>query len=675
MDIQAALYARVSSEQQATAHTVASQVAALRERIAADGLVLLDDLAFIDEGYSGATLIRPALERLRDAAAAGSVDRLYVHSPDRLARKYAYQALLIDELRRAGVEVVFLNRALGQSPEDDLLLQVQGMVAEYERAKILERSRRGKRHGAHTGVVNVLSGAPYGYQYITKHEGGGRARYEILLEEARVVRLAFDWVGRERVSIGEVVRRLTQARERTRTGKTVWDRSTVWAMLKNPAYQGLAAFGKTRATELRPRLRTQRGRPAQPRRAVSPVDVPADEWIGVPVPALVSEALFATVQEQLQENRQRARQGQRGARYLLQGLVCCALCGYAYYGKEISPSAAKHHERHYAYYRCVGSDAYRFGGHRLCHNKQVRTDLVDLAVWAEVRGLLQHPQRLIEEYQRRLQDPGQDAQRTDLLTTEAQARKLRQGIGRLIDSYAEGLIEKGEFEPRVARLKERVTVLETEAKDLAEKASTESDVRLIIGHLDDFAATMAANLDHLDWEAQRGIIRTLVKRVEIDHSQVNVVFRIGPGPLISGPDPTTLQHCGRGEHRALHGPVQLRYDRHSSPPASHMWLSPTFCPRVVGTVHASHAYAIRRDGRGRPQRPRLQPRPDQPQDRRIPDHHPDPSQQDALIERVEKRVDVGVDRPHVALSARPHHRLDRPCCTPTWSVRVAAVQE
>jgi predicted site-specific integrase-resolvase len=133
MDPQAALYARVSSEQQATAHTIASQLAALHERVAADGLTLLDDLSFIDEGYSGATLIRPALERLRDAAAAGDVDRLYVHSPDRLARKYAYQALLLDEFQRAGVEVVFLNRALSQSPEDDLLLQVQGMVAEYER--------------------------------------------------------------------------------------------------------------------------------------------------------------------------------------------------------------------------------------------------------------------------------------------------------------------------------------------------------------------------------------------------------------------------------------------------------------------------------------------------------------------------------------------------------------
>jgi len=506
----------------------------------------MDDVTFIDEGYSGATLIRPALERLRDAAAAGDVDRLYVHSPDRLARKYAYQALLLDEFQRAGVEVVFLNRALGQSPEDDLLLQVQGMVAEDERAKILERSRRGKRHGAHSGVVNVLAGAPYGYRYITKHEGGGQARYEIVLEEARVVRQVFAWIGRERMSIGEVVRRLNQAQERTRTGKTVWDRSTVWGILKNPAYKGTAAFGKTRAAGLRPRLRTQRGRPAQPRRARSPIDVPPEEWIGVAVPALVSEELFATVHEQLQENRQRARQGQRGARYLLQGLVCCALWGYAYYGQALSPSAAKHHQRTYAYYRCVGSDAYRFGGHRVCHNTQIRTDLVDLAVWTEVRTLLVHPERLIDEYQRRLEDPGQPARRADLATTAAQIRKLEQGIGRLIDSYAQGLIAKSEFAPRLARLKERLAMLETQAHDLAAQAAVESDLRLIIGHLDEFAATIRERLDQLDWETQRGIIRTLVKRVEIEQGQVNVVFRIGPGPLLSDPDPTILQHCGRG---------------------------------------------------------------------------------------------------------------------------------
>ena len=158
--LRAALYARVSSEQQAQAGTIESQVSAVVERALADGLTIEAESRFIDDGHSGATLVRPSLERLRDVAAAGGIDRLYVLCPDRLARSYAYQMLLVDELRRCGVELVFVNRDLGKTPEDNLLLQVQGMMAEYERAKILERSRRGKLHGARQGRVNVLGAAP-----------------------------------------------------------------------------------------------------------------------------------------------------------------------------------------------------------------------------------------------------------------------------------------------------------------------------------------------------------------------------------------------------------------------------------------------------------------------------------------------------------------------------------
>jgi site-specific DNA recombinase len=203
-----AIYARVSSEQQAQQNTIASQADVLKERVQADGGVLEEELCFLDDGYSGSTLLRPALERLRDVAWSGGFERLYVHSPDRLARKYAYQVLLVEELKRCGVEVVFLNRAVGDSPEDDLLLQMQGMIAEYERAKILERSRRGKRHAARNGSVNVLSGAPYGYRYIGKQEAGGEAYYQVVFEEAKVVQQIFEWIGCERLSIGEVCRRL-----------------------------------------------------------------------------------------------------------------------------------------------------------------------------------------------------------------------------------------------------------------------------------------------------------------------------------------------------------------------------------------------------------------------------------------------------------------------------------
>src|SRR5260221_8072919 len=167
-----AMYARVSSDQQTQAQTIDSQVAALRARVTADDCVVLPECEFIDEGYSGATLIRPGLERLRDLSANGGIERLYLHSPDRLARKYAYQVLLIDEFQRMGIEVVFLNRELSRSPEDELLLQVQGMVAEYERAQIVERSRRGKLQAAHMVSVSVLGRAPYGYRNVCKPTRG-----------------------------------------------------------------------------------------------------------------------------------------------------------------------------------------------------------------------------------------------------------------------------------------------------------------------------------------------------------------------------------------------------------------------------------------------------------------------------------------------------------------------
>jgi site-specific DNA recombinase len=321
---QVALYARVSSDHQNEARTIESQLADLRCRIAATGVALPAELEFVDNGYSGATLIRPALERLRDVAAAGGIDHLYVHCPDRLARTYAHQVLLLDELIRAGVEVIFLNREVGQTPEDQLLLQVQGMIAEYERAKILERSRRGKRHGAQVGRVSVLCGAPYGYRYVSKQEGAGEAHFEVVWEEARVVRQAFEWVRRDRCSIGEVRRRLEAAKERTRTGKTVCDRATIGGMLHNPAYKGEAAFGKTVIEPLRPRLRAQRGRSLQPKHAYSHRDVSPEQWMSIPVPALVDAALFDAVAEQLQENRERARVPQRGAKYLLQGLLVWA---------------------------------------------------------------------------------------------------------------------------------------------------------------------------------------------------------------------------------------------------------------------------------------------------------------------------------------------------------------
>ncbi|MGH2899669.1 MAG: recombinase family protein, partial [Solirubrobacteraceae bacterium] len=187
----AAIYARVSSERQRQDETIKSQTAGLRELAAARGLLVPDGLVFEDEGFSGATLKRPALERLRDRAAEGAFELVLCHSPDRLARRYAYQVLLLEELGRAGVEVCFAKEGeRSGSPEDELLRQFQGMIAEYERAQIAERTRRGKLHRARQGSQAVLSGAPFGYRYVRKTEHAD-AYYEICEAEAQVVREVF----------------------------------------------------------------------------------------------------------------------------------------------------------------------------------------------------------------------------------------------------------------------------------------------------------------------------------------------------------------------------------------------------------------------------------------------------------------------------------------------------
>lgn len=236
-----------ASDQQKEEKTIASQTAALIEFARQESYQVPDEWVFEDEGYSGANLIRPGPPRIRDLAAEGQLQSVLALSPDRLSRKYAYQVLLTEELARHGVEMVFIKAPHSGTPEDQLLIQFQGMIAEYERAQILERSRRGKRHRAKQGEISVLSGAPYGYRYIRKTDESA-AYYEIIESEADVVRKIFNLYAVEGLSIGAITRQLTELGVPTRKQKPRWERSVIWAILRNPAYQGRACFGKTAVT-------------------------------------------------------------------------------------------------------------------------------------------------------------------------------------------------------------------------------------------------------------------------------------------------------------------------------------------------------------------------------------------------------------------------------------------
>lgn len=269
------------------------------------------------------------------------------------------------------------------------------------------------------------------------------------------------------------------------------------------------------------------------------------------MPALIDADLFATVRAQLQENCAQAHTRKRGARYLLQGLLVCKQCGYAYYGKPLSRASAKGHVRHYAYYRCVGSDAYRFGGQRICTNPQGKTDCLEQAVWQEVRALLIEPNRLMRQYERRLQALAQPADDVKRGSLDSRLRQCRQGVVRLIDAYSEGYLEKGEFESRIMRLRERQHALERQIEQRENETSSRNELQLIIGRLADFAASVTGSMNDMGFEAQRELIRTLVKRVEIDRKQVHVVFRVAPLTISFPGIQESSQDCGRRDQSSL----------------------------------------------------------------------------------------------------------------------------
>jgi site-specific DNA recombinase len=243
-----ALYARVSSDQQAPHDPSASQLAAVQAFATAQGGRIDPDLIFADNGISGTTLARPTLDALRDQAAAGEIDQILILHPDRLARKYTQQLLLGEECKNLGVPLPFGNRQIATSPADQLWLQRQGGSAEYEREKISERHRRGNLHKAQHGKVCVLSGAPYGYGDIPATDTD-EARYAIQEREAAVVQRVFPLLVTEQQSIGAIARRLTAEQIPTRRAVGQGERSVVWAMLRNPAYTGQAAYRKTAVGE------------------------------------------------------------------------------------------------------------------------------------------------------------------------------------------------------------------------------------------------------------------------------------------------------------------------------------------------------------------------------------------------------------------------------------------
>ena len=519
----AAIYARVSSARQAKDETIGSQLAALREHAAQSRLDVPEEWVFADEGHSGATLVRPGLEALRDLAAQGCLDVVLVYSPDRLARKFAYQALLIEELARCGVRVEFVKGPRGDSPEDQLLVQFQGMFAEYEKAQLMERYRRGKAWRAKTGSVNVLSGAPFGYRYVRKTPESG-ARYEVDPARGRAGR-------------GDVPPLRRRRRGHRRPAPLADGPGGA-----HPHRQGTLGPVGDLGHAPQPRLRRHRGlrqdpgRPragrAEPHRPPGrPHRPPAGQGRrtgrarngpGIPVPALVDEETFDRVQQRLADNKRFAARNTK-VPSLLQGIAACASCGYGYYRTTTTTSSGKK----IYYYRCLGSDDYRYQGGRVCQNKPVRADYADQVVWDHVTALLADPALIRAEIGKRLER----ARTSDPVTRkrgqlEQALAKTGASITAMVTAFSEQLITIDELRARMPALRARETGLKDQIAALDAQAADRDAYLKLAGDLEGFLARLRGSSATATIEDRQRVLRAVVQDVLIGPEKITIRHRI-----------------------------------------------------------------------------------------------------------------------------------------------------
>ena len=369
--MRAGIYVRVSTQRQAQADGIAQQLERLQARARQEGWTVAADDLFRDDGFSGASLKRPGLERLRDRAAARALDVVLITAPDRLARNYVHQVLLLEELAATGCRVEFLDRPMGQDPHDQLLLQIRGAVAEYERSLIAERMRRGRQRELQAGLLLPWTKPPFGYRVDPERprDPAGVRRDEA---DAAVVAEMFAWYAEEGRSLYGLAQKLQRDAVPTPSGLRRWNLASLHVILTNPVYTGQVYSGRVRRRDGRA--------PTAPPGAVqaSRVVLPREDWIAVAsVPAIVDEETFERVQAKLLQNRAFAARNNTAHPYLLRGLVSCGECGLACMGRHLRPG--------YRYYCCRGKlPAVHSCRDTKCRARYAPIEALEAAVWDDL---------------------------------------------------------------------------------------------------------------------------------------------------------------------------------------------------------------------------------------------------------------------------------------------------
>jgi site-specific DNA recombinase len=508
----AALYARVSTLQQEQEATIDSQVAALEGYAQVQGYRLTAELYFLDQAVSGAQLARPALDRLRDLAGEGLFETVLCLSPDRLARQYAHQWVLMDELQRAGVRVVFVNQpTVEDNPQGQLWLGIQGVFAEYERAMITERLRRGKLYRMRQGqLVNPV--APYGYRYVPISQLGGGG-WEIDPQEAPIVQAIYEWYTQNKCTIWSIVSRLEQMGDQAPPRGKHWRYSTVEAILKQADYTGQAYYNRTRVSYDgvgQPR-RIGRGQKQRPRH----LPRPKEEWIPLRVPAIISAEQYQQAQEQLAMKQQFASRNNKKHFYLLRSLLVCGVCGHTLVGRTAGQRTT---------YACAQQGKRRHPDIQP-HSCHIPAEVVEPLVWQAVCDLLKNPRLIADAWESQAGSPNVEPGEAERLQTRHTV--LQRQRERLLDLFQEGQIEKAEFSQRKDRLDQEQQTITERLQQLNQLANREQVKELMLQDFAAFCQKIETSLGNPTPELQQEVIRLLIDHVVVGDTEI-VIRHIVP---------------------------------------------------------------------------------------------------------------------------------------------------
>lgn len=524
-----AIYARVSTPQQHKEATIQSQIAALEEYARAEGYEIGSDYQFIDQAVSGARLDRPALDRLRDLASEQRFKLILCLSPDRLAREYVYQRVILDELATVGVQMKFLSQPEGaDTPQAELMLGLQGLFAQYERTVIAERMRRGRLHRFRSGQL-MPNKPPYGYRYVPLGQPDG-GKWQLVAAEAQVVRDIFA-LYRSGQPVADIVRHLNEAAIPSPEAK-LWGSSTIRHMLRDSAYRGQVRYNRTQTLPHcigQPR-KYGRGHLSQARYQLRPIE----DWIIIEVPAIITEQLWQEVQDMLDQSKRFSARNNHKHGYLLRGLLTCALCGYTLAGRT-----ARDRQTYYCPY---GSGQLR-PAHVPVHRCSIAATEIEPLVWNALTELLQHPECLTAAWRALIQADQQTPDTSQLNSIQLRHKELDKQHNRLLDLFQEGLIDKPTFVQRKSLLEAEKLKLSERLIQLQQHHQLQHYEADLLLTCQDFARQVEAALASPSFELKQDVIRLLIEQIVISDDDI-VIHHIVPAeddPRLCRLEPTRLK--------------------------------------------------------------------------------------------------------------------------------------